>query len=57
MKSYEKKRMIFIGSVLFVLLLGLQYFGYDNIYLTGALAGIVSGLSAVLYPSDQGGSS
>jgi len=53
MKPYEKKRMIFVGCVLFVLLMGMQYFGYDSIYVTGALAGIVSGVSVVIYPSDE----
>ncbi len=56
MKPYEKKRMIFVGCVLFVLLMGMQVLGYDNIYATGALAGIVSGTSVVLFPRDESGS-
>lgn len=53
MKPYEKKRMVFVGILLFGLLMGMQYFGYDSIYLTGALAGIVSGISVVIYPRDD----
>ncbi|HEY9069360.1 MAG TPA: hypothetical protein VIV61_03830 [Candidatus Ozemobacteraceae bacterium] len=57
MRPYEKKRMLFVGCVLFGLLLAMQYLGYDSVYVTAVLAGIVSGISVVLYPRDGDGAS
>ncbi len=57
MQPYEKKRMLFVGCVLFGLLMTMQYLGYDSVYVTAILAGIVSGVSVVLYPRDGGGAS
>jgi len=53
MKSYEKKRMVFVGGILFCLLMTMQYLGYDSVYVTAALAGIVSGISVIVYPRDD----
>ncbi|HNW36242.1 MAG TPA: hypothetical protein PKM25_14985 [Candidatus Ozemobacteraceae bacterium] len=45
--------MMFVGGILFCLLMGMQYLGYDSIYVTAVLAGIVSGTSVVVYPRDD----
>ena len=49
MKPHEKKRALFMG-LLFPILLFCQYMGWDSIVLTGAFAGILGGVSVILFP-------
>lgn len=49
-KPHEKKRALFVGGCLFCVLMVAQLFGYESIWLTGALAGILGGTSVVLFP-------
>jgi len=49
-KPHEKKRAIFMGACLFPLLLLVQFLGYESIWLTGALAGIIGGASVIIFP-------
>lgn len=49
MRPHEKKRMLFMG-LLFPILLTAQFLGFDSIWVTGVFAGILGGLSVVLFP-------
>ena len=50
LKPHEKHRAYFMGGVMFPILMIAQFLGYESIWLSGAVAGITSGLSVVLFP-------
>jgi hypothetical protein len=50
-KPYEKKRALFIGATLFPFLLLVQYLGYESVWLTGLMAGVISGVSVIVFPN------
>jgi len=50
LKPYEKNRAMFIGGVMFPILMLAQYLGYESMWLSATVAGISSGVSVVLFP-------
>lgn len=52
MRPHERKRALFMG-LLFPILLTAQYFGMDSIWVTGVFAGLLGGLSVVLFPDSD----
>ena len=52
-QPFVKKRAIFVGCVMFPVLIVGQYLGYDSIVFTGAVAGISSGISVILFPDPK----
>lgn len=52
-EPFVKHRAIFTGLVMAPMLLVAQYFGYDNIFLTGLIAGVTGGVSVILFPDPK----
>lgn len=48
--QHLKNRMIFSSLILFSAIIFLQYFGYDSVFITMLVAGIVGGLAVILFP-------
>ncbi len=50
LKPHEKKRGLFMIFTLGPILLITQFFGYESLVFTCVLAGIIGGVSVVLFP-------
>lgn len=53
-EPYEKKRAIFMFLVMFPALLLAQFFGWQSTIVAAVLAGVVGGVSVVIFPRDPG---
>ncbi len=51
MKDYEWKRALFVGGVMFPVLIIAQYHGLDSMWLSAVTAGVSSGISVILFPN------
>lgn len=52
-EPYVIKRAVFMFAIMFPVLLILEYTGHSSSAITGALAGILGGVSVVLFPNPE----